>query len=164
MKQTPCMAHIQEQMRPGVITQSGFLGTDSRSLPEILEADDATVRRMGVTHAQIAARMRTLRDAGVKSLGLATAVAPHFEVQVDDIRGVLPCPFLHSGMSAKTTTTVANTAIRRSVVYSDLSIHLIEEHGFYEGIDADFRLDPEALAAVLEIEPVSARPGGAARD
>lgn len=156
MKQTPAMARIQEQMRPGVLTRSGFLGTDTRSLPEILETDEAAVHRLGLTHERIAARMRELRDAGMKGLGLATDIAPHFEVKVDDVRGALPCPFLHEGLSNKTTTTVTNTALRRTLIYSDLNIHLIEAHGFYEGIGAEFRLDPEALAGVLEIAPTAA--------
>ena len=69
MKQTKILDDIQRQMRPGVITQAGFLGTDRRKLVDILAQDDAAVQRLGLTHARIAARMRELSDAGKKGLG-----------------------------------------------------------------------------------------------
>lgn len=69
MKQTKQMEKIQEKMRPGVITLSGFLGTDSRNLNEILTSDEAEVRRLEVTYAQIASRMIEMRDAGMRGAG-----------------------------------------------------------------------------------------------
>ena len=40
MKQTPEYDKIQEQMRKGVITLDGFLGTDERKLVDIIASDD----------------------------------------------------------------------------------------------------------------------------
>lgn len=153
MKQSPELAAVQRQMGPGVITQEGFLGTDRRTLGEILETDDAAVKRLGLTHEDIAWRMRELRAAGASGLGVAVAVGPHFEVTVESVRGKLPCPFGHRGLHEKTSTAVCNTRLGEQVVFSDLSIHLIEAHGFYEGCGAFFRLDPAVLVRV--IEPVS---------
>ena len=155
MKQSPALAHAQTQMAPGVITREGFLGPDTRPLGDILEADDARVKRLGLTHAAIAARMRELRDAGKRGLGLSTEVEPHFDVQVESIRGRLPSPFGGRGVFSKTTTMVTNTRLNESVQYSDLQIHLVGVHGFYEGRNSKYRLDPEMLARVLEVEPVT---------
>jgi hypothetical protein len=152
MKQTKILDNVQRQMRPGVITQTGFLGTDPRRLGDILAEDDAAVKRLDLTHAQIAARMKELSDAGRKGLGLAVTVAPHFEIQVESVRGKLPCPFL-DGIFAKTNTTVRNTELDREITYTDLGIHMVEAHGFYEGKGALFRLDPAELQTVLEIAP-----------
>lgn len=153
MKQTPEMERIQQQMLPGVISYDGFLGSDKRLLCEIMDADEAAVRRMGLSHDAIAARMRELRNAGARGLGQTTSVDPHFEVTVDAVRGKLPCPFLHEGLFEKIYTIVKNTVSGESVTYTDMNIHMIEAHGFYEGEGAPFRQDPATLVRVLEIVP-----------
>lgn len=151
MKQTPEMDGIQAEMRPGRITRSGLLGADTRKLADIIEADDADVKRLGLTHAAIAGRMRALRQAGKERLGNTTSVCPNFEVRIFSVRGKLPCPF-HDGICRKTNTWVRNTRLERELTYSDLGIHMIEAHGFYEGRGATYRADPRELAEVLEIE------------
>ena len=150
MKQTRELDLVQQEMRPGVITQDGFLGTDTRQLVEILTDDEAAVQRLGLTHARIADRMRELRQAGRRGLGLAVSVPPCFEVTVDGVRGRLPCPF-HGGTLPKINTTVVNTRLKESVTYTDLHIHMIARHGFYEGRGSPYRLDPARLAEALEI-------------
>jgi hypothetical protein len=153
MKQSPQLASIQEQMKPGVLTLHGFLGTDERNLVDILIADDGEVRRLGLTHEQIGRRMSHFRELGRKGLGEYIPVAPHFDVRVETVRGKLPSPFGGPGLYEKTNTAVRNNRTGEEIVYSDLQIHLVRDHGFYEGEGSPFRLDPERIAAVLEIEP-----------
>jgi hypothetical protein len=152
MKQTVQLTKIQEKMRPGIITRDGFLGTDRRNLIDILVEDDATVKRMDLTHEIIARRMMDLRDAGYRGLGNFISVSPHFEVRVDSVRGKLPCPFGDPGIFPKTNTTVKNLNTGKTVTFTDLHIHMIGSHGFYEGKGSPFRLEPEELASVLEVE------------
>jgi hypothetical protein len=45
--------------------------------------------------------------------------------------------------------TVRNRRTGTELVYSDLSLHLVEAHGFYEGRGSPFRLEPEQILAVL---------------
>jgi hypothetical protein len=150
MKQTPEMDRIQRDMQPGVICRDGFLGNDTRKLVEILIEDDAEVKRLGTTHEDIANRMRDLRDAGMKGLGEFVTVPPHFEVRVDSVRGKLPCPFGHPGVIPKTNTTVKNLESGEEITYTDLNIHMIGSHGFYEGKGACFRLEPVDLLRILQ--------------
>ncbi|MCE1245481.1 MAG: hypothetical protein LWY06_02430 [Firmicutes bacterium] len=152
MKQTVQMEKIQANMAPGVITLSGFLGDDLRKLIDILIADEETVTLMGLSHDQIASRMIELRDAGVRGLGDFINVVPHFEVKVDSVRGKLPCPFGDPGVFPKTNTTVKNLKTGKEVTFTDLNIHMILAHGFYQGRGSLFRLDPEFLAEVTEVE------------
>lgn len=152
MKQTLEMRKIQDKMAPGVITRDGFLGEDHRNLVDILTTDDGTVRRLGYRHQDIAMRMVELRDAGMAGLGEFIDVETHFEVRVDSVRGKLPCPFGDPGIFPKTNTTVRNKTLGRELTFTDLHIHLIGSHGFYEGLGSAFRLDPEALIAILEVQ------------
>lgn len=151
MKQTVQMQKAQQRMAPGVITRDGFLGDDRRPLVDILIADEAAATALGLEHPRIAARMSELREAGMAGLGEYREVAPHFEVRVDSVRGRLPCPFGDDGVFPKTNVTVRNRRTGREITYTDLHIHLIRAHGFYEGRGSPYRLEPKDLAEVLEI-------------
>ena len=153
MKQTPQMRKIQDKMAPGVITRDGFLGEDRRNLVDILTTDDGSIRRLGYRHQDIAMRMVELRDAGMAGLAEFIDVGERFEVRVDSVRGKLPCPFGDPGIFPKTNTTVRNKRLGREVTFTDLHIHLIGSHGFYEGLGSPFRLEPAELAEILETEP-----------
>ncbi|TFG59331.1 MAG: hypothetical protein E4H36_14005 [Spirochaetales bacterium] len=152
MKQSPYLNKVQESMKPGVITLHGFLGSDSRNLIDILIEDDAAVKRKNLTHDLIAARMIEFRDSGAAGLGEFRRVPPHFEVKVDSVRGKLPCPFGEPGIHQKTNITVRNTVLDREITYTDMHIHLVQMHGFYEGTGSPYRLNPGILMEVLEIE------------
>ncbi len=153
MKQTVQMDRIQEKMQPGVFTRDGFLGTDRRKLIDILLEDDEAVKRMDLTHQRIAERMIELRDAGMRGLGEFITIEPHYEVRVSSVRGKLPCPFGDPGIFPKTNITVRNTKLGREVAFTDMHIHLIGSHGFYEGKGSPFRLEPAVLVKLLDIQP-----------
>ena len=152
MKQSVEYNIIQDNMRPGAITRDGMLGHDRRNLRDIIEADDAAVRRLGLTHAAIAARMRELRDAGRSGLGETVTVHGHFDVRVDSVRGKLPCPFRHAGLFDKEFVEVLNRENGARTTFSSLNIHMIETHGFYEGTGSPFRLEPALLARALGLK------------
>ncbi|MBT3273662.1 MAG: hypothetical protein HN368_10935, partial [Spirochaetales bacterium] len=57
------------------------------------------------------------------------------------------------GLYQKTNTIVKNEKSGEEIVYSDLHIHLIQDHGFYQGKASMFRLDPGQIVRVLEMEP-----------
>ena len=153
MKQSPELQKAQESMKPGAITLYGFLGPDDRNLIDILTEDDGSVKRLGLTHGRIARRMAELRDLGKAGLGEFIRVEPHYQVRVESVRGKLPSPFGGPGLHQKTNTVVRNESLEKEIIYSDLHIHLIEAHGFYQGKGSRFRLDPATVAEVLEIEP-----------
>lgn len=149
MKESPEILESMARMQPGVLSRDGFLGSDHRTLGDILAADQNTIERAGLTHARIAARLREWRDLGLAGLGDFVAVPPHFEVKVESVRGRLPCPFGERGLHAKTNITVRNLKTDHTLFFTDLGIHLIDAHGFYQGKGCVFRLEPEALIEFL---------------
>ncbi len=153
MKQSPLLQHIQQQMKPGVITLDGFLGTDERNLIDILIDDDGTVRRLGRTHRAIARRMQYFRDAGYEGLGEFIKVDDYYEVRVDSVRGKLPSPFGGPALYQKVNSIVRNLKLGREIVYTDMHIHFARDHGFYEGKGSLFRIEPEDLITILEVPP-----------
>ena len=151
MQQKDSIDAPEQTLRPANATCNEFLGQDPRGLAVILQADAAAIRRRGLTNAHIAQHLLDLRQAGWEGLGEPVSVPPHFEVCVDAARGTLPCPFGDQGAFAKVNTTVHNLASGQKITFTDLNIHLIATHGFYEGHGAQFRLDPEQLMDTLEM-------------
>ncbi len=154
MKQTPEYDAIQHQMEPGIITLDGFLGTDKRRLIDIISSDDVKVHQLKVTHEAIAERMQYFRDAGLDGLGQFITLDKNFEVRVDSVRGKLPSPFGGPGMYEKVNTTVKNLSLDKEITYTDLHIHFVRDHGFYEGEGSIYRIDPADLVAILEVPSI----------
>jgi hypothetical protein len=151
MKQTVDMQTIQDKMQPGKLTAEGFLGSDTRNLQDILLADQETMNRLGLTHVEIADRMQAITDVGKRMTEALLPLAEGFAVQVDEYMGAIPCPFGDHHNADKRNTLVKNLKTGAAVHWTDLSIHMIRAHGFYEGIGSYFRLDPTYLADFLPI-------------
>jgi len=149
MKRTPRMQRIEELMRSSRIVAGGFLGHDRRPLEEIIEADAADLTHLGVTCADLAERMRELSRIARTGLGSFVAAGEDLEVAADDNRGVLICPWADGVRPFKTVTTARRTDTGEAIRWSDLSIHFIAAHGFFQGRGSAFRLDPRTLVAML---------------
>jgi len=149
MKNTQAEKDAYEQMKPGAITAQGFLGNDERSLADIVEADTEAWRRAGTDPDSVAEFLERLRDLGQKGLGEPTGVDGRWVVTAGDARGLLPCPF-HDGAYHKNSVEVLDEKTGSSIVYSDLSIHLVRAHHFCQGLGSPFRLDPKTVALMMK--------------
>lgn len=153
MKQNPEMKTAQHNMKPGVITIQGFLGNDSRDLIQIIDEDYSRIEELNISCGQIADKMDYFREQGKRGLGEFIEVEPHFAVKVDSVRGKLRCPFEDPGLVPKTNITVKNLINNSEITYTDMNIHCIREHGFFEGKGSFFRINPEYIINTLEISP-----------
>ena len=149
MKRIPGMKQLEDLLRSSRIVADGFLGNDTRILEEILEADAAEVARLGTTVEAIAGRMEELTGLARKGLGTTVQLGDRLEGSVDDNRGVMICPWPHAGRYTKTVTTIRRIDAGETIAWSDLSIHFIRDHGFFEGRGSHFRLDPTDLVRIL---------------
>lgn len=152
MKQRPELQAIQANMLPGKFSAEGFLGDDDRNLADILLEDQKMVDRLGLTHEAIAARMTALTEQGKAGLERPVTVDSDFSVVVEDYMGRIPCPFRDYRGTGKRSTTVTRLSTGKTIKWTDMNIHMIEHHGFYEGNGSLFRLDPAELAEFLNIK------------
>ena len=149
MKESPQQRKLEEILRNSPLVAGGFLGDDTRPIDEIITTDTHAVDQLGYTNQQVADRMEHIRNEGLKGLGNSVSV-DNLEVRVDDNRGLLPSPWPDdSHRSTKTITFVKNTDTNKEIRWSDLSIHLIKEHGFYQGHGSAFRIDPAELISII---------------
>ena len=153
MKQTPQEQHVYDNFLPGEITKEGFLGTDTRHIHDIVEEDGHTLAHLGVTKEQIADRLQYFIEEGKKGLETPVTVGD-FVTHVIWRRGMLPSPFGDpKRLYHKIVATVKNTKLNKELRYSQLNVHMIRDHGFFEGKGSVFRLEPEEVVALLEIQP-----------
>lgn len=132
-----------------ILRSGGFLGTDTRPLEEIIETDAADLAQLGFTTGQITERMKALSDLARPGLGIPVKEGDAIEVSGDDTRGTIPCPWPHPVHCNKTVTTLRRNDTGKTVRWSELSIHLIEAHGFFQGRGSTFRLEPRDLVGNL---------------
>lgn len=147
MKMTPEQLRAQENMKPGKITADGFLGEDDRNIADIVQEDEASFARLGLDFKEVAELMRKLVKEGLKGLG-ESIVYEKWEIKIDEARGFLPCPY-QDGVFRKRVATVKNLKNNEQIIFSDLSIHLLEKHHFLQGRGSKFRLEPEKIKKVF---------------
>ena len=153
MKQTPDEQRLIGNMAPGVLCREGFLGGDGRPLAEILDTDNATVQDCGLTHQQIAERLGEILDAAARGLGREVRIGDHLAVCHAEAMGRIPCPWGACGVFHKGEVQITDSRGGRGVLFTPLSVHMIDDHGFYQGRGSRYRLEPRELARLLDLAP-----------
>jgi hypothetical protein len=149
MKKSPQERKLERLLRSSKFSASGFIGNDRRNLWEIIDEDASEITRAGKTMEGIAQRMRQITDTAKKGLGDWVEVSKTIKASVDDNRGMIPCPWPHHIRCLKRITTVQHIPTETIIRWSELNIHLIEEHGFFEGRGSAFRIEPRILIDIL---------------
>lgn len=149
MYESPEETRLVDRMAPGVLSRTGFLGDDPRPLGEIIEADNSTVEGLETTHEQIAAKLGELLDAAMGTYGAPVEVGDRFRAVYREAKGMIPCPWAGCGRLPKGEAELTDRRTGRVLRFTPLSVHLIAEHGFYEGKGSRYRLEPEELARLL---------------
>ena len=149
MKQGPDMQKLEQVLRCSKLVAGGFMGDDKRAVSEVIEADARVLEKLGYDIERVVQRMSEITDKAVQGLGTWVAVADEKVARVDEVKGVLVCPWPHAGYYAKRVTTLKHQDSGRTIFWSDLNLHLIAEHGFWEGKGSAMRVDPEMLVEMI---------------
>lgn len=149
MKQSPQDKTLDQLLHSSILVAGGFMGTDTRTVYEIIQADKSYLLELGVNAAQIAARMRQLTELAKSGLGTWVDTPDGLQVMTDEYKGNLVCPWPHGGQYHKQITIALEPKTGRKLMWTDLNIHLIEEHGFFEGKGSPFRIEPKDAVELL---------------
>ena len=149
MKESPQSKKLEEMLRSSKLAAGGFLGEDARSVSDIIDNDLAIVSNAGFTKEQVAARMQEITNKAIPLLGNWVDIDKTLQARVDEAKGSMVCPWPHSGRFAKRVTYIETIKTDQKIHWSDLSIHFIEEHGFFEGKDSNFRIEPQDLIKII---------------
>lgn len=149
MKKTPKNQKLEEMLRSGRISAGGFISADDRSLDEIVDADLAELSRLGKTAKEIAEKMNEITETAKSALGDWVKINDKLEACVEHYQGRIICPYPHGGSYPKRITTLKKTDTDKRILYSDLNVHMIAEHNFFEGKGAMFRIEPSDIVEFL---------------
>lgn len=139
------IATVEALMRPGAMSDAGFLGPAERLL-DVLAGDNEFVVRAGFTHEQLA---RPLREI----IFIAQAYGSgRFEYKIGgrayQISVASDVGSQYSPLDSKEDSTLyivlKNVETGDSFGFSGLLPHLIS-HGFYQGFGTPYRLSPERI-------------------
>ncbi len=125
------------------------MGQDGRSAEDIIQSDAAVLARLHVTIDALAKRMSRITEAAEAGLGTWVAIDDKRRAMALGAKGFLVCPWGHRGQYRKTVTIVELIGWGRSTRWSDLSVHMIAEHGFFQGRGSTFRIEPKELIEII---------------
>jgi hypothetical protein len=150
MKESPKEKNLDDMLHSTALVAGGFMGIDPRHPYEVIEHDTAVLEKLGFCLKRLANRMRELTEQAKPRLGnWVEAVPGKLRVKSDDCKGGLICPWPHPGVFEKSITTAERLDTGRTLVWTDLNIHMIAEHGFFEGKGAFFRVEPDDAVQIL---------------
>lgn len=148
-KHAPGDRDLHDRLSPTGFSGSGFLGHDPRDWEEIVAADQRALAEQGVRLDHLMAALRTIFEAAVQSQGDDVQVAPEVTASCLECRGRVPSPFPGEGTFAKHQVRVQRTSGEKCFVLTELGLHLIEHHAFFQGHGSPFRVDPVLAARLL---------------
>ncbi|MBU1107654.1 MAG: hypothetical protein KKB51_13365 [Candidatus Riflebacteria bacterium] len=157
MKQTPELDRIQRKMQPGVLTLKGFLGHDDRKLADIIDADRQTMLAMHLDVAQIVAKLQDLAERGVDLMEQEVLVDNRYLIRVRDDRGKIASPW-GDGLFEKGDVDLVDQKTGKTLKWNRLTLRLIQKHDFFGGYGSEYRIDPESVREILDLEPVADEP------
>jgi hypothetical protein len=149
MKKAPGDSLLHERLGPTKYSAQGFLGSDPRQIDEIIADDGRTCQDWGTAPAQIADALDAVFARAEAKFGAVVAISASISAVHADAKGFIPSPFPGEGTFQKGETIITNSATKEIFRVTRLSIHLIRNHGFFQGLGSKYRIEPERIALTL---------------
>ena len=150
MKKNPEWTSERALMAPGRLSRDGFLGSDTRTLDDIVAADLAELAEAGLEVGAIADLLDELHEAADEAFENPRSLCGgRVTVQATEVRGRISCPFACAYRTHKANIEIQakDLALR----LTPLSAHLIRAHGFFQGRGSPFRLEPADLIRLYRL-------------
>lgn len=150
-------------MRPGVFSESGFLGPEE-SLTEVLTGDAQALAELQLSREELVAPLEKLIEQAEAAPPRSARLENRIEIRIEVLPGFQICPWSPEPHRAQ---CAAGGGVRHASVGwhlrnlhsgdklsgPGLIVHLIRAHGFFEGRQSPNRVDPRALAQIVELGP-----------
>lgn len=152
MKQSPQDREFEKNLKPSKFSGDGFLGSDTRSLEEIIGEDQRILEHLGVGKETIVKKLTDLFMLARDGFGNSIALSSELEVQFHESMGRIPSPFRKDGLFEKGEAVVIDIKTQKPLFYiTALSINLIEKHDFFQGRGSRYRIEPEDFIRIFAL-------------
>ena len=148
MKETPEDKSLEDRLGASKFSGEGFLGTDHRTVDQIVADDLRTLERLGVSKAQLAAALRGILEKARGALGGEVEIRPGLIAVAHESMGRIPSPFRGDGVFEKGDVVVTAKS-GEGFILTSLGLALIEKHDFFQGHGSRYRIDPAQAVALL---------------
>jgi len=155
MKETPEDNALSQRLSASKFSGEGFLGTDRRPVEEIISDDQRTLDRLGLTAGVLLQALQNAFDSARGAFGADVDIRPGVTAISHESMGRIPSPFQGDGVFEKGDVVVTQADTGEQLVITSLGLALIEKHGFFQGHNSRYRLDPERVAALLGLSSSS---------
>jgi hypothetical protein len=137
------------RLGPSRFSALGFLGDDTRDFEEIVADDGRNLEKLGITHEQLVKALSEVYERTLAAGEEPVDIGPGVFAECLECRGRVPSPFSGEGTFPKHQVRVYCDNTSESFLITALSLHLIERHGFFQGVGSPFRIDPARAVAML---------------
>jgi hypothetical protein len=149
------IAELEKDMRPGALSDAGFLGRDE-GLLDVMAADNRfVVDESGLTHQELAKHLHAMEAIGArrrkpdKPEAEFTYHGRRYKVEFVYSRGYQDSPF-RDGTRHSSNAIVTNVESGAKLRYGLLVPDMIERYGFYEGRGTTYRVEPRQVLEVFD--------------
>jgi hypothetical protein len=149
MKQSPHHKDLHSRLASSMCSADGFLGTDKRTVDEIINDDMRMLDGAGVSRETLVQELHTVYNTARDAFGAEAEIRPGVVAVFHESMGKIPSPFRGDGVFAKGEAVIFEYKTGRQLVITALGINLIEKHGFFQGKGCRYRIDPVTAIEIL---------------
>lgn len=146
LKSDPDIFETEHRLRQG-----NYMRGETRNLRNLLEDDLALVASLDLQMDFIITELERLYREGLRDYGDPITVDGKYEVEVREDRGKTPCPWGDRFFAPKTVVSARNLENGTILKYSLLGLHMIKRHGFFQGAQSPFRIEPSLLKKFFDL-------------
>ncbi|MFN3532027.1 MAG: hypothetical protein ACK41Q_05860 [Candidatus Brocadia sp.] len=153
MKLSPQDQKLIHNLGPSKFSKEGFLGTDTRSIEEIISDDLYTLKKTGVSKEALVHALKDAYQKAKEAFGAEVEIKKDVKAVFYESRGRIPSPFCKDGLFEKGEVVVIDHTNNLSLIITSLGINLIEKHDFFQGRGCRFRIDPLVAIKIFKLSP-----------
>jgi len=153
MKLSPEDQRLVHNLKPSKFSKDGFLGTDTRSLEEIIADDLHTLKKAGVSKESLVKALKDAYQKAKEAFGAEIEIRKNVKAVFHESMGRIPSPFCKDGLFEKGEAVITDTVNNISLIITSLGINLIEKHDFSQGRGCRFRIDPLVVIKIFNLQP-----------
>ncbi|MBN1600672.1 MAG: hypothetical protein JW915_03640 [Chitinispirillaceae bacterium] len=152
MKKIPQQKELKDLLGPSKFSGDGYLGTDPRIPESIIEEDRHIIEQSGFTKEQLTESLKDALKKAVDALGDPVDILPGVTAVHYESRGKIPSPYRGDGLFQKGEVVIFDSKSGKKIIVTPLGINLIEKHNFFQGRGSRYRIEPEDIIVIFNLQ------------